>query len=145
MKFYKILLPILAGLMLIGVAGGAVAAMDPKHKVVIQVSSADPVSHVIALNNAVQMQKAVGMDNIAIEIVAYGPGLGLLTEKGKNAERVKSLALQDITFSACGNTMKKAAQKTGKMPVLSEGVGVVPAGAIRIMELQEAGYSYLRP
>lgn len=145
MKLYKVLLPILAGFMLIGIAGGAVAAMEPKHKVVIQVSGNDPVAHVIALNNAVQMQKEVGMDNIAIEVVAYGPGLTLLTAGNKNAERVKSLALQDITFSACGNTMKKVAAKTGEMPVLTEGVGVVPAGAIQIMKLQEAGYSYLRP
>jgi len=85
------------------------------------------------------------MDNVVIEIVAYGPGLGLLTKKSGQASRVESLALQDIQFSACGNTMKKVAQKSGKMPRLLEGVDRVTAGVARIMELQQQGYAYIRP
>ena len=118
---------------------------DPKYKVVIQVSSDDPVTQKIALNNAVNLQKDYGIDNIAVEIVAYGPGLGLLTTKNSQAQRVKSLATQNISFSACGNTMKKITKKTGKKPELTEGVKVVKAGVGRIMELQMDGYSYIRP
>ena len=126
---------------------GSSAMMDdgPAHKLVIQVSSADPVTHKIALNNAANMQKAFGMDNVDVEVVAYGPGLTLLTNKSTQSQRVASLAMQDITFSACGNTMKKVAKKSGSMPVLIEGVQVVPAGVQRIMELQEGGYAYIRP
>ncbi len=116
-----------------------------KNKLVIQVSTDDPRTQKIALNNAVNLQKLYGIDNIIIEIVAYGPGLGLLTEKSIMASRVTSLAMQDITFSACGNTMKKVAKKTGKMPELLEGVGQVTAGVARIMELQQQGYAYIRP
>jgi len=123
----------------------AMSADGPAHKLVIQVSSADPVTHKIALNNAVNMQKVYGMDNIAVEVVAYGPGLTLLTDKSTESERVASLAMQDITFSACGNTMQKVAKKSGSMPVLIDGVQVVPAGVQRIMELQESGYAYIRP
>ena len=121
------------------------AAEDSHHKLVIQVSSADQKAMVIALNNAVNVQKAYGMDNVDIEIVAYGPGLAMLTANHKLNKRVSSLAQQDITFSACNNTMKKIAQKTGKKPKLTEGVQVVSAGVTRIIELQEAGYSYIRP
>ena len=116
-----------------------------KNKIVIQVSTDDPRTQKIALNNAVNMQKMYGIDNIDIEIVAYGPGLGLLTKKSGQAERVTSLAMQDITFSACGNTMKKVAKKSGKMPTLLEGVGQVTAGVARIMGLQQQGYAYIRP
>ena len=116
-----------------------------KNKLVIQVSTDDPRTQMIALNNAVNMQKMYGIDDIDIEIVAYGPGLGLLTKKSTQAERVTSLAMQDITFSACGNTMAKVAKKTGKMPELLEGVGQVTAGVARIMELQQQGYAYIRP
>ena len=123
----------------------AFAAEDAAHKIVIQVSTNDPVTQRIALNNAVNLQKHYGIDNVAVEIVAYGPGLGLLTKKSEQADRVESLAMQDITFSACGNTMKKVAKKSGKMPVLLEGVGEVTAGVARIMELQEQGYAYVRP
>jgi intracellular sulfur oxidation DsrE/DsrF family protein len=116
-----------------------------KNKLVIQVSTDDPRTQKIALNNAVNLQKLYGIDNITIEIVAYGPGLGLLTTKSGQADRVTSLAMQDITFSACGNTMKKVAKKSGKMPELLEGVVQVTAGVARIMELQQQGYAYIRP
>lgn len=116
-----------------------------KHKVVIQVSSGDAKTQTIAMNNAVNLQKALGMDNVSIEIVAYGPGLAMLVGGAKQSQRVSSLAKQDIVFSACGNTMKKVAKKEGKAVVLVEGVGVVTAGVLRIMELQEQGYSYVRP
>lgn len=118
---------------------------DAKHKVVIQVSTKDPMTQKIALNNAVNLQKLYGMDNVAIEIVAYGPGLGLLTTKGDQATRVKSLAQQNITFSACGNTMKNVEKKSGKKPELTEGVQIVNAGVARILELQSDGYGYIRP
>jgi len=121
------------------------AAEDAPHKVVIQVSTDDPRTQTIALNNAVNLQKALGQDNVQIEIVAYGPGLGMLTNDSKMAERITSLAMQDIQFSACGNTMKGVAKKTGKMPVPLEGVTVVEAGVLRLMELQEQGYAYIRP
>ena len=116
-----------------------------KNKLVIQVSTDDPRTQKIALNNAVNMQKLYGIDNIQIEIVAYGPGLGLMTTKSGQADRVTSLAMQDIIFSACGNTMKKVAKKTGEMPELLEGVGQVTGGVARIMELQQQGYAYIRP
>lgn len=118
---------------------------EPKYKIVIQVSTDDPRTQTIALNNAVNLQKEYGLDNIAIEVVAYGPGLGLLTKKSKQSARVKSLATQDIHFSACGNTMKKITKKTGEKPELTEGVQVVNAGVGRIMELQSQGYAYVRP
>jgi len=120
-------------------------AQEKVHKVVIQVSTDDARTQKIALNNAVNLQKEYGMDNVVVEVVAYGPGLGLLTPKSDQADRVKSLAMQNITFSACGNTMRKVEKKSGKQVKLVEGVQVVPAGVARIMELQEQGYSYVRP
>ena len=124
---------------------GTVYAGDRQNKLVIQVSTDDPRTQKIALNNAVNLQKLYGMDNVQIEIVAYGPGLGLMTSKSKQVDRVTSLAKQEITFSACSNTMNKVKKKTGKMPVLLEGVQSVNAGVARIMELQEQGYAYIRP
>ena len=133
--------------MVLALTSVAIAEEKPKakHNIVFQVSSADPAAQTIVLNNAINVQKAIGMDNINIEVVAYGPGLGLLTPKNKQAIRVKSLAAQGIVFSACGNTMKKIEKKTGKKVKLTEGVRVVPGGVIRIMELQEDGWTYIRP
>lgn len=118
---------------------------EPKHKIVIQVSTDDVRTQNIAMNNAVNLQKALGQDNVAIEIVAYGPGLTMLTPKSPASKRVPNLAMQDITFSACGNTKNKMESKSGKEVMLVDGVRVVQAGVLRIMELQEAGWSYVRP
>ena len=96
--------------LLFGAAANALAGAP--NKVVIQVSSEDPRTQTIAMNNAVNLQKALGMDNVQIEIVAYGPGLGMLTSNSKQSSRVSSLAMQDIRFSACGNTMKQDRKST---------------------------------
>lgn len=132
---------------MVGLSAISVAddGFDPQHKVVIQISSADPVIQKMALNNAVNLQKHYGMDNVKVEIVAYGPGLSVLTEKNQQHERVASLAQEDIRFSACANTMSGIKRKTGKEPVLVKGVKIVPAGVARIVELQEQGYRYIRP
>ncbi|MDD3450466.1 MAG: DsrE family protein [Gammaproteobacteria bacterium] len=135
---------LLAALLTVALALPALADGKP-HKLVIQVSTDDPQTQAIAMNNAVNLQKDLGMDNVEIEIVAYGPGLGMLTRQSELSGRVQSLALQDITFSACNNTMKGIEKRTGRMPELTEGVQVVPAGVTRIMELQEQGYAYVRP
>ncbi|MGB5198948.1 MAG: DsrE family protein [Sedimenticolaceae bacterium] len=121
------------------------AQEDKVHKVVIQVSHPDPAEHTIALNMASNLQKLYGIDNIEVEVVAFGQGLGILTPESAEAVRVKSMVLQDVRFSACANTMDKIERKTGKRPVLTEGVEIVPAGVGRIMELQEQGYAYAAP
>ena len=143
-QLFNPLVLLVCALLLVGTFSTAIAA-DKPHKMVIQVSTDDARTQKIALNNAVNLQKLHRMDNVEIEVVAYGPGLGILTTKSKQADRVKSLAMQNITFSACENTMKKIEKKKGKKPQLVEGVGTVNAGVARIMELQEQGYSYLRP
>ena len=115
------------------------------HRLVIQVSTDDLRVQETALNNAINLQKHYGMDNIEIEIVAYGPGLRMLTTQSTLRSRISSLAMQDITFSACKNTMIAIKQKTGFIPKLTEGVETVKAGVARIIELQEQGYAYVRP
>lgn len=116
-----------------------------EHKIVFQISSSDPVTQNLVLNNAVNIREHYGRDNVDVVVVAYGPGLSMLTKKNKQAKRVKSLAQEGIVFDACHNTMKAIEKKTGKLPVLTDGVKIVPAGVGQIVELQEKGYSYVRP
>jgi len=126
-------------------AAQASFADEDIHKLVIQVSSADVSVHKMALNNAVNVQKELGIDNVIIEIVAYGPGLSMLTPESPESIRVPSLAMQNIEFTACGNTMETIEKSTGVPVTLVEGVNVAKAGVVRIMELQEQGYSYVKP
>ena len=142
----KLLAIILIATIASGCASTGGTQNDGVHKVVIQVSSDDPRTQIIALNSAVNLQKALGPGNIKVEVVAYGPGLTLLTKNGRQSKWVQDLAMHDeFQFSACGNTMNIIKRKKGRLPQLVDGVEVVPAGVQRIMELQEQGYAYIRP
>ena len=117
-----------------------------QHKIVIQSSSSDPELQNLALIIAGNLQKHYGMDKVDIEVVAYGPGLGILTQDGSHADKVKSLIEHNIKFSACEGTLKfMASQNKGKRPKLVKGVGTVKDGVVRIVELQEKGYAYVYP
>ncbi len=136
-----------AALVIVGALGMPTHALaDAKHHIVIQVSTDDALTQKIALNNASNLMKEMG-DDVEIEVVAYGPGMSLFTKNGSpESPRVPDLSLHhNMTFSACGNTIKGITKKTGKEPTLVDGVRVVPAGVVRIMELQEQGWSYIRP
>jgi len=142
----KLLTICLLAVIAAGCAGNGGVQNDGVHKVVIQVSTDDPRTQTIALNSAVILQKALGRGNINVEVVAYGPGLTLLTNNGRQSKRIQDLVMYDeFRFSACGNTMDTIKRKQGKSPVLVDGVQIVPAGVQRIMELQEQGYAYIRP
>ena len=144
-KLIKKLVPV-CFLMLAGFSPATMVVADEVlNKVVIQVSTDDARTQAIALNNAVNIQKALGIDAVKIEIVAYGPGLSLMTPASKQSKRIPDLALQEITFSACNNTIKKITKKKGVAPKLVEGVTIVGSGAVRILQLQQQGYAYLRP
>lgn len=117
-----------------------------QHKIVIQSSSSDPELQGLALIIAGNLQKHYGMDKALIEVVAYGPGLGILTQDSPHAEKVKSLIDHDIKFSACEGTLKFIeSQNNGKRPDLVKGVGTVKDGVVRVVELQEKGYAYVYP
>jgi len=151
MKITRIVLVLLAGVLLsAGLAylaglGGHDTRADGKHKLLIQVSTDDENVQTIALNNVVNLHNAM-VDEIQIEIVAYGPGLSLMMADSPLSKRVSDLALYDnVIFSACGRTLAKREQQTGRKIALSEGVRVVPDGLTRIIELQETGWAYVRP
>jgi len=120
------------------------------HHVAIHIDQSDPKVHNLALNNAQNVTKYYESqgDTVVIEMVAYGPGLTMLIPgKSKVGDRISkmSLELDNITFSACGNTRRKMAAKTGHdIPLVSEAV-VTPSGVVRLIELQEQGYAYVRP
>ena len=119
-------------------------AEENEHKLVIQISTDDIRAQETALGNIVNLQKHYGMDNIEIELVAFGPGYRMLTPQSSLAPRIASLALQEITFTACMNTLISIKEKTGFMPKLIDGVTTTKAGVARIIELQEDGYSYVK-
>ena len=128
----------------------AYAAEDDKpfaeHKVVLQISDADPTKQTLVLNVANNLMKAYGgPDNVDVEIVAFGPGLRLMFDDNGNKGRISGLTDNGVRFAACGNTIKKMTSILGHEPNMNSQANVVPAGAVRIVELVEQGYTLLKP
>ena len=121
----------------------AVAA-DPaaKARVVLQVSDPDPAKWNLALNNAKNLQNDLGVANTEIEIVAYGPGIGMLKADATTANRVIDAMATGVKVVACENTMK--AQKLSRDDMHGK-VGYVMAGVVELMRRQQQGWAYLRP
>ena len=116
---------------------------DPqkRHKIVIQVSDNDPAKWNLALNNAKNLQDDVGAASVDIEIVAYGPGIGMLKLESPTGSRVADAMKANIRVLACENTMRgQKLTRDDMMPELS----YVPAGVTQIMTRQNEGWAYLR-
>lgn len=113
-----------------------------RHKIVIQVSDNDPAKWSLALNNAKNLQDDVGAANVDIEIVAYGPGIGMLKLESPAGARIAEAVTARVKVLACENTMR--GQKLTREDMLPA-VGFVPAGVTEIMIKQSEGWAYLRP
>jgi intracellular sulfur oxidation DsrE/DsrF family protein len=120
------------------------------HRLVVQVDVNDPAIMTLALNNVSNVArhyKDLGQD-VSIEVVAFGPGLHMLRDDTSPVkERIKSISetIPGLAFSACGNTRENMTKAEAKdIPLISQ-AKVVKAGVVRLMELQELGWSYLRP
>lgn len=120
------------------------------HKVAVHVNQNDPAVMNMALNNVQNLAnyyQSVG-DTVTVELVAYGPGLNMfIPGKSPVADRIStmSLELDNLSFAACGNTHRKMSEKAGQDIALMDEANMVPSGVVRLIELQEQGYAYVRP
>ncbi|MHA7868831.1 MAG: DsrE family protein [Salipiger thiooxidans] len=126
------------------------AVADGKtHHVAIHVDQNDPHTLNMALNNAQNLASYYEEqgDEVVIEMVAYGPGLHMLVDgKSPVKDRIETMSLElPITFSACANTIAGMEKRTGETVTLLDEAKVVPSGVVRLIELQEEGYAYIRP
>jgi uncharacterized protein len=120
------------------------------HNLVLQVNTNDPAMMNLALNNATnvaQYYKDLG-EKVSIEVVTFGPGLHMLrddTSPVKARIEVLALSTPEISFKACGNTRENMRKAEGKdIPIMSQ-AQIVKSGVVRVMELQEQGWSYVKP
>jgi len=120
----------------------AFAADAKMNKLVIQVSDNDPAKWNLALNNALNVQKDLGKDNVQIEIIAYGPGLHMLKAESKARDRVVGAMDKGIGVAACDNTIRHMKLKPDD---LIGGISHVDSGVVGIMKRQQQGWAYVRP
>ena len=125
-------------------------ADNKQHRVVLQVNTNEPATMNLALNNATnvaQYYKDKG-EKVTIEIVTFGPGLNMLrSDTSPVKARIETLALStpEISYKACGNTQQNMQKVENKNISLIPQAQVVASGVVRVMELQEQGWTYVRP
>ena len=126
------------------VAAGAQqpAPATRRHRIVVQMSDSDPARWNLALNNIRNLQEDVGPANVDVELVAYGPGIGMLKADSLVGNRVADATRAGVKVMACENTMR--AQKLVRED-MNPAVSYVPAGVTEIMKRQTEGWAYLRP
>ncbi|MEI8327280.1 MAG: DsrE family protein [Betaproteobacteria bacterium] len=126
----------------LSLGASAQAAAPAKSRVVFQVSDGDPGKWNLTLNNAHNVQQDLGADKVDIEIVAYGPGIGMVKADAVIANRLAEAVHDGIQVVACENTMKALKLTKDDMNV---SVGYVRAGVVELMKRQGEGWAYIKP
>lgn len=126
------------------------ATKKKEHHLILQVNTNDPAAMNLALNNATnvaQYYKDAG-EKVKIEVVTFGPGLNMLrddTSPVKSRLEEMALSTPEVSFKACGNTQEKMQKAESKdIPIVRQ-AEVVKSGVVRVMELQEKGWTYVKP
>ena len=132
-------------------ASPAYGAEKP-HRVAIQVDQNDPEVMNLALNNANNVLEYFRSkhEDVEIEVVAYGPGLHMFrADTSPVKDRIKQMSNvsfpSKIVFAACNNTKQGMEKREGHAIEIIPQATIVPSGVVRLMELQEQGWSYVRP
>lgn len=143
---------VLAAVLVVAAPALGLAADKAKHRIAIQVDQNDPAVMNLALNNAsniIEHYRGKGED-VQVEIVAYGPGLNMLRDdKSPVKDRIKQIKgvsfPSDVKFAACNNTKQGMEKREGHPITLIPQASLVPSGVVELSELQEQGWSYVRP
>lgn len=137
------------GAALIGTSRPAAAA-SVRHHIVFHVDRNEPATMNLLLNNIANVTtyySGVG-EPVDVEVVAYGPGLHMLREDTSPVkERLTSIkaSIPEVIFSACGVTMKGMEKAEGHPISLVPQARIVPAGVVRLTQLHEQGWTYIKP
>ena len=116
-----------------------------EHKVVLQLSDDDPRKQRLVLSVASNLMKFYDPDKVAIEIVAFGPGIELLRPENPNRKLVESLVAQGARVDICLNTVDTVERDTGRRPEFIAAATPVQVGVAQILLLTENGYTLVRP
>ena len=116
-----------------------------EHKIVLQLSDGDAKKQALVLSVANNLLKAYDPDKVAIEVVAFGPGIDLLFTGSERRKQVESLIVQGVRFDICLNTVDTIERETGRRPEFIPTATPVQVGVGQILFLAENGYTVVRP
>ena len=116
-----------------------------EHKIVLQLSDNDPHKQALVISVANNLLKFYDPDKVAVEVVAFGPGIDLLRSDNGSRKQIESLIAQGVRFDVCLNTVDTIERETGKRPDIMPGATPVQVGVGQILFLTENGYTLVRP
>ena len=116
-----------------------------EHRVVLQLSDNDPKKQGLVISVANNLMKFYDPDKVAVEIVAFGPGIELLNPANPNRNRIESLVAQGARVDICLDTVDTLERDTGKRPDYIAAATPVQVGGAQILFLTENGYTLVRP
>jgi intracellular sulfur oxidation DsrE/DsrF family protein len=79
---------------------------------------------------------------VDIEIVTYGPGIGMLKMDSVIANRIEEAKQSGVAIVVCQNTMKGMKLTNDDM---LPNTSYVPSGVVEIIKKEREGYAYIRP
>jgi len=125
-------------------------AADGYHRLALYVAEndAEKMNGVLDIAANVSRHYSAMGEEVEIEIVAYGQGLHMLREDSSPVrDRLTNFmqSMINVTFQACGNTLDTMERGEGQRPPLLDGTGMVQTGVAHLMELDEAGWTLVRP
>jgi intracellular sulfur oxidation DsrE/DsrF family protein len=130
-------------------AGAQQAPLQDKpfaeHKVVLQLSDNDPKKQGLVISVANNLLKFYDPDKVAIEVVAFGPGIDLLRPENPYRKAVESLVAQGVRVDICINTVDTIERESGKRPEFIAAATPVQVGVGQILFLAENGYTLVKP
>ena len=143
---------VIAALMTAAAALPALAQQAPlpdkpfaEHRIALQLSDNDPKKQGLVISVAYNLLKFYDPDKVAIEVVAFGPGIDLLRPDNGNRKLVESLVAQGVRFDVCLNTVDTIERETGHRPDFIPAATPVQVGVGQILSLTENGYTLVRP
>ncbi len=116
-----------------------------EHKIVLQLSDNDPRKQALVISVANNLLKFYDPDKVAVEVVAFGPGIDLLRSESPSRKQVESLIAQGVRFDVCENTVDTIERETGRRPDIMPAATPVQVGVGQILFLTENGYTLVRP
>jgi intracellular sulfur oxidation DsrE/DsrF family protein len=116
-----------------------------EHRIALQLSDNDPKKQSLVISVANNLLKFYDPDKVAIEVVAFGPGIELLRPDNSNRKLVESLVAQGVRFDVCLNTVDSIERETGHRPDIIPVAIPVQVGVGQILSLTENGYTLVRP
>ena len=140
---------LLVGLLLVPLAFAQAGAAE-KHKLALQISDNDAAKMNAVLNVAANVSKYYSGkgEEVEIQIVAFNAGLHMLRlDTSPVKERLASFAkgMPNVSFKACQNTIDSMERHEGKPIPILQGAEHVTAGVVTLIELNEQGWTIVRP